>query len=176
MRESAGRPRPFRHVPVLVWVLVAGAVLAAGHGRAAAHGIDTDAVWRSDAGVVFSQEQLAKIERVLKNARCRNEKTGCGYRSDGRPVKGSAADIQLIPWKVSAHPGFLVRADLCGAGGCDEGLFVRIAGKWRLLIESFGMLERDRTSTRGFRDLVFRPRGASPIRLVWNGKAYQPID
>lgn len=165
-----------RELRLVVWVLVAGAVLGAGHGVAAAHGIDTGAVWRSDAGVVFSEEQLAKIEVVLKNARCRDEKTGCGYRADGRPAKGSAADIQLIPWKVSAHPGFLVRADRCGAGGCDEGLFVRIDGTWRLLIESFGRLERERTATQGFRDLVFRPRGAPPIRLVWNGTAYQPVE
>lgn len=155
---------------VLLGILVLAAVSA---GPAAAHGIDTSAVWRGGVEV-FSEEQLAKIEPILKAGGCKNQKKGCAYRNDGRAVKESDADIRVIPWMVSSQPGFLVRADRCGAGGCDEGLFVRIGGKWRLLTETFGVLEREDTSTRGFRDLRFRPRGGDAIRLVWNGTGYRP--
>ncbi|HYE92499.1 MAG TPA: hypothetical protein VEA38_15830 [Terriglobales bacterium] len=144
-----------------------------GAGVVQAHGIDVAAVWRSD-GAVFSDEQLARIEPILKNARCKDVKVGCAYSNAGRLVKAKDADIRLIPWKVSAHPAYLVRADRCGAGGCDEGLFVRIDGRWRLLIESFGRLERQATERRGFADLVFRPRGGEPVVLGWDGRAYRP--
>ena len=152
-------------------------MLAATLGTAAAavHGIDVAGVWRSD-GQVFSDEQLAVIEKILTTTRCTDEKSGCGYRHDGKPTKrGTAADIKIMPWKVSSHPAYLVRADYCAAGGCDEGLFVRIDGRWRLLIESFGVLAREPEATRGFQDLRFRPRGATPFRLVWDGRSYQPV-
>jgi hypothetical protein len=159
------------HAPRLLVTAVLFACLSSA-ALAEAHGIDASSVWRGGVEV-FSGEQLAKIEPILKAGRCKDLKKGCSYRNDGRPVKESDADIRIIPWQVSAHPGFLVRADRCGAGGCDEGLFVRIDGKWRLLIESFGVLERDGTSTRGFRDLLFRPRGGDPVRLIWDGTSYQ---
>jgi hypothetical protein len=166
-----------RHRRVSRWLGALALTVATTLGTARgveAHRIDVDAVWRSD-GAVFSEEQLAVIEKILTTTRCKDEKSGCGYRHDGKPVKrGTAPDVRIIPWSVSPQPAYLVRADYCGAGGCDEGLFVRIDGRWRLLIESFGVLEREPGSTRGFRDLRFRPRGGAPFRLVWDGRSYQP--
>ena len=169
---SAARPGSWRRWLGALGLTVVTSLGAA--GGAGAHRIDVDAVWRSD-GAVFSEEQLAVIEKILTTTRCKDEKSGCGYRHDGKPVKrGTAPDIRIIPWSVSSQPAYLVRADYCGAGGCDEGLFVRIDGRWRLVIESFGVLERETGSTRGFRDLRFRPRGGAPFRLVWDGRSYRP--
>jgi hypothetical protein len=171
LSASATRTGPWRR-----WLGALALALAATLGPAvgaAAHRIDIDAVWRSD-GRVFTDDQLAVIEKILTSTRCRDEKAGCGYRHDGKPVKRGTPDIRIIPWRVSSHPAYLVRADYCGAGGCDEGLFVRVDGRWRLVIESFGVLERESGSTRGVRDLRFRPRGAAPFRLVWDGRRYRP--
>jgi hypothetical protein len=162
-----------RLLSLAVFFMIAASV--PGADRAEAHGIDTGSVWRGGVEV-FSEAQLGKIEPILKAGRCKDQKKACAYRHDGRPVKESDADILVIPWKVSDHPGFLVRPDRCGAGGCDEGLFVRIGGQWRLLIETFGVLQRQDASTRGFRDLQFRPRGGDPITLVWDGTRYRPAD
>jgi hypothetical protein len=175
-RRAGGKSRRASRAHRRGWLGALALVAAAlgAPGIAAAHRIDLDTVWRSD-GAVFSGEQLAVIEKILASTRCHDEKSGCGYRHDGRPAKrGTLPDIRILPWKVSSHPAFLVRPDHCSAGGCDEGLFVRIDGRWRLLVESFGVLERDTASTRGLRDLRFRPRGAAPIRLVWDGKGYRP--
>lgn len=145
--------------------------------RAAAserRGIDTSTVWRKDVEV-FSVEQLVTLEPILRASRCRNAKVGCLYLENGRRGTEARYAFRVIPWKVSKHPGYLVRNDRCGAGGCDEGLFVLIDGRWRLLTETFGVLERDRSSTHGFRDLVFIPRGQAPIRLEWDGRAYREV-
>jgi len=134
--------------------------------------IDTSAVWRAETEV-FSAEHLAKLEPILRAARCRNEKTGCLYQDNGRPGTENNFAFRLIPWPVSSDPGYLVHADRCSAGGCDQGLFVRIDGRWRLLIEGFGVLRRDEASMRGFHTVVFRPRVGAPVRLVWDGRAYR---
>jgi hypothetical protein len=79
----------------------------------------------------------------------------------------------VIPWKVSRHLSYLVRNDRCAPGGCDEGLFVLVDGRWRLVIETFGILERASSATLGFSDLRFTPRGQAPVRLEWDGRAYR---
>jgi len=134
-------------------------------------GINTSAVWRAETEV-FTADQLVKLEPILRASRCRNEKTGCTYQDNGRPGSEGSFAFRLIPWKVSRHRSYLVRNDRCGVGGCDEGLFVLIDGRWRLVTETFGVLERARSSTLGFSDLVFRPRARPPVRLVWDGRAY----
>jgi hypothetical protein len=168
-RHNSARCGRGRRAPWVLALIVAAVLMTP---SMAAARIDTDAVWRSD-GPVFSDDQLVVIEKILTATRCTDEKSGCGYRHDGTPAKrGTTADIKIIRWQVSSHPAYLVRADYCGAGGCDEGVFVRIDNRWRLLIESFGMLERERTSTRGFRDLTFHPRGGAAFRLTWSGRGY----
>ncbi len=135
-------------------------------------GIDTSLVWRGDTEV-FSAAELARLEPILRSSSCTNDRIGCLYQDNGRPGSEDAFSFRLIPWKVSRHRGYLVRNDRCGAGGCDEGLFVLIDGQWRLLIEIFGTLYRDASSTDGFHDLIFQPRGQEPVRLVWDGRAYR---
>ena len=135
-------------------------------------GIDVTETWRGE-NQVFTPGQLEKLEPILASSTCRDEKAGCTYQDNGKPGSEASFAFRLIPWKVSGHRGYLVRNDRCGAGGCDEGLFVLIDGQWRLLIEAFGILERARTSTHGFNDLTFRPRGQAPVRLVWDGRAYR---
>jgi hypothetical protein len=135
-------------------------------------GIDVSETWRGE-NQVFTPEQLEKLEPILSSSTCRDEKAGCTYHDTGKAGSEASFDFRLIPWKVSGHRGYLVRNDRCGAGGCDEGLFVLIDGQWRLLIETFGILERARTSTHGFSDLTYRPRGLPPVRLVWDGRAYR---
>ena len=98
------------------------------------------------------------------------------YQDNGKPGSEASFAFRLLPWKVSRHRGYLVRNDRCGAGGCDEGLFVLIDGQWRLLIEIFGMLRREPSSTDGFSNLLFQPRGQEPIRLVWDGRAYRAAE
>lgn len=149
---------------------------AKGKGRKAApvenRGIDTSSVWRAETEV-FSAEQLAKLEPILNASTCRNEKVGCPYQDNGKPGSEDSFAFRLIPWKVSKHRSYLVRNDRCGAGGCDQGLFVLIDGRWRLVAETFGILERASSSTLGFNDLRFLPRGQAPMRLVWDGRAYR---
>lgn len=150
---------------------------AKGKGRKAAapvenRGIDTSSVWRAETEV-FSAEQLAKLEPILNASTCRNEKVGCPYQDNGKPGSEASFAFRLIPWKVSKHRSYLVRNDRCGAGGCDQGLFVLIDGRWRLVTETFGILERASSSTLGFNDLRFLPRGQAPMRLVWDGRAYR---
>ena len=135
-------------------------------------GIDTSETWRGETQV-FSPEQLEKLEPILRSSTCQNEKTGCMYLENGKTGSEASFAFRLIPWKVSAHRAYLVRNDRCGAGGCDEGLFVLIDGQWRLVIEAFGVLQRDRSATQGFSDLIFRPRGQPTVRLVWDGQAYR---
>jgi hypothetical protein len=135
-------------------------------------GIDVSAVWRAETEV-FTEDQLAKLEPILRASKCRNEKIGCTYLENGRPGSEASFAFRVIPWKVSRHRSYLVRNDRCGAGGCDEGLFLLIDGRWRLVIEAFGILERASSATLGFSDLVFRPRGQAPVRLVWDGRAYR---
>jgi hypothetical protein len=141
---------------------------------AARPGIDTGEVWRGETEV-FTPEQLAKLEPILRSSTCKNEKVGCAYLESGRPGSEASYAFRVIPWKVSRHRSYLVRNDRCGIGGCDEGLFVLIDGRWRLLTETFGVLERAPTSTLGFSDLRFRPRGQEPVRLVWDGRAYREV-
>src|SRR5438105_12308943 len=86
-------------------------------------GIDTSPVWRADTEV-FSSEDLTKLEPILRASTCKDEKTGCMYQDNGKPGSEASFAFRLIPWKVSRHRGYLVRNDRCGAGGCDEGLFV----------------------------------------------------
>jgi hypothetical protein len=138
-------------------------------------GIDASLVWRAETDV-FSAADLDKLEPILRTAGCANEKTGCLYQDNGKPASEAGFAFRLIPWKVSRHRGYLVRNDRCGAGGCDEGLFVLIDGQWRLLVEIFGMLRRQPSSTDGFTDLVFYPRGQGAIRLVWDGRAYRTAE
>jgi hypothetical protein len=137
-------------------------------------GIDASAVWRTETDV-FAPGQLAKLEPILHRSTCRNEKTGCLYHEDGRAASEDWYAFRLIPWKVSSHRAYLVRNDRCGAGGCDEGLFVLIDGQWRLLVETFGILNRTPSSTLGFSDLTFRPRGRAPVRLAWDGQGYREV-
>jgi len=137
-------------------------------------GIDTTAVWRAESEV-FTTEQLVKLEPILRASTCRNAKTGCTYLDNGRPGSEASFAFRLIPWPVSRHRGYLVRNDRCAPGGCDEGLFVLIDGRWRLLTETFGILERAGSTTLGFSDLVFRPRGGTPVRLVWDGRGYREV-
>jgi hypothetical protein len=137
-------------------------------------GVDTAAVWRAETEV-FTPEQLMKLEPILRASTCRNEKTGCTYLDNGRPGSEASFAFRLIPWAVSRHRGYLVRNDRCAPGGCDEGLFVLIDGRWRLLTETFGILERASSTTLGFSDLVFRPRGKAPVRLVWDGRGYREV-
>jgi hypothetical protein len=133
--------------------------------------IDVGQVWRWD-GNVFTDEQLVKLEPLLRTKGCKDDR-GCAYRDDGRRALRDDADFVLIPWRVSHDPGYLVRADRCVPGGCDQGLFVRVDGRWRLLVEAFGILDREEDSTHGFRALLFYPRGAEPVRLEWDGRAYR---
>ena len=104
---------------------------------------------------------------------CRDVKDGCLYQDNGRPGSEASFAFRLIPWKVSKHRSYLVRNDRCAPGGCDEGLFVLVDGRWRLVIETFGVLERATSMTLGFNDLRFKPRGQAPLRLVWDGRAYR---
>ena len=134
--------------------------------------IDTSDVWRAETQV-FSAADLEKLEPILRRSSCTNEKDGCLYLDNGKPGSEASFAFRVIPWKVSRHRGYLVRNDRCGAGGCDEGLFVLIDGQWRLLVEIFGTLRRQSSTTDGFRDLVFKPRGQESIRLVWDGRAYR---
>jgi hypothetical protein len=138
-------------------------------------GIDTSAVWRAETEV-FTPEQLVKLEPILRASKCRNDKVGCTYLDNGRPGSEASYAFRLLPWSVSKHRAYLVRNDRCGAGGCDEGLFVLIDGRWRLVTETFGVLARAPSSTLGFSDLIFRPRGQAPVRLVWDGRAYREDD
>jgi hypothetical protein len=135
-------------------------------------GIDTSVVWRAETEV-FTPEQLVKLEPILRASKCRNDKVGCTYLDNGRPGSEASYAFRLLPWSVSKHRAYLVRNDRCGAGGCDEGLFVLIDGRWRLVTETFGILQRGKSSTLGFSDLIFRPRGQPPVRLVWDGRAYR---
>ena len=135
-------------------------------------GIDTSAVWRADTEV-FSSDQLVLLEPILHASACKDEKVGCLYLENGRPGSEASFAFRLIPWQVSKHRGYLVRNDRCGAGGCDEGLFVLVDGRWRLVIETFGVLERASSTTLGFNDLRFKPRGQAPLRLVWDGRGYR---
>ena len=135
-------------------------------------GIDTSAVWKTDTDV-FSAEQLVKLEPILNASTCRDVKDGCLYQDNGRPGSEASFAFRLIPWKVSKHRSYLVRNDRCAPGGCDEGLFVLVDGRWRLVIETFGVLERASSMTLGFNDLRFKPRGQAPLRLVWDGRAYR---
>ena len=133
--------------------------------------IDVSEVWRQTE--VFSAEQLVKLEPILRASTCKNEKAGCTYLDNGRAGSEASFAFRLIPWKVSKHRSYLVHNDRCGAGGCDQGLFVQIDGRWRLVTEMFGLLERERSATLGFNDLVAHPRGQTPVRLEWNGQAYR---
>jgi hypothetical protein len=145
---------------------------------AALQGIDTDHVWRGETEV-FTAEQLVRLEPILRDSICKNEKVGCLYLENGRPGSEASYAFRVIPWKVSRYPSYLVRNDRCGAGGCDEGLFVQIDGRWRLVTETFGVLERASSMTLGFNALRFHPRGQPPLRLVWNGRTYReapPVD
>jgi hypothetical protein len=139
---------------------------------AESRGIDTHAVWKADTDV-FPAEQLMKLEPILNASTCRDEKDGCLYQDNGKPGSEASFAFRLIPWKVSRHRSYLVRNDRCAPGGCDEGLFVLVDGRWRLVIETFGVLERASSMTLGFHDLRFKPRGQPPIRLVWDGRAYR---
>ena len=38
------------------------------------------------------------------------------------------------------------------------------------------MLRREPSSTDGFSNLLFQPRGQEPIRLVWDGRAYRAAE
>jgi hypothetical protein len=138
-------------------------------------GIDATHVWRGETEV-FTAEQLARLEPILRDSTCKTEKVGCTYLENGRLAPEASYDFRVIPWKVSRYPSYLVRNDRCGAGGCDEGLFVQIDGRWRLVTETFGVLERASSTTLGFNDLRFHPRGQAPIRLVWDGRAYREAD
>jgi len=133
--------------------------------------IDASEVWRWEEPI-FSEETLHKLEPILRATRCSDDK-GCGYHDDGRKASRDGPDFLLIPWRVSRAAAYLVRIDRCGAGGCDQGLFVKVGGRWRLVVEGFGEIERDDEATLGFRDLVFRPRLVAPIRLQWNGRGYR---
>jgi hypothetical protein len=135
-------------------------------------GIDTGGVWKTETDV-FSAEQLAKLEPILHASTCRDTKAGCLYQDNGKPGSEASFAFRLIPWKVSKYRSYLVRNDRCGAGGCDEGLFVLVDGRWRLVVETFGVLERAGSATLGFDDLRFTPRGQAPIRLEWDGRAYR---
>jgi hypothetical protein len=135
-------------------------------------GIDVSEAWRGETQV-FSADRLEKLEPILRGSGCQDAKGGCLYLENGRPGSEASFAFRLIPWKVSGHRAYLVQNDRCGAGGCDQGLFVAIDGQWRLLLEGFGMLERGRSSTQGFSDLTFRPRGHPPVKLVWDGRAYR---
>ncbi len=135
-------------------------------------GIDTSTVWKAETDV-FSAEQLVKLEPILRASTCRDEKDGCLYQDNGKPGSEASFAFRVIPWKVSGHRSYLVRNDRCAPGGCDEGLFVLIDGRWRLVVETFGVLERASSKTLGFNDLRFKPRGQSPIGLVWDGRAYR---
>jgi hypothetical protein len=135
-------------------------------------GIDTSGVWKTETDV-FSAEQLAKLEPILHASTCRDTKAGCLYQDNGKPGSEASFAFRLIPWKVSKYRSYLVRNDRCGAGGCDEGLFVLVDGRWRLVVETFGILERAGSATLGFNDLRFTPRGQAPVRLEWDGRAYR---
>jgi hypothetical protein len=136
--------------------------------------IDVSNVWRESE--VFSADQLVKLEPILRTSTCKNETVGCPYHDNGRPGSEGNFDFRLIPWKVSRHRSYLVRNDRCAPGGCDQGLFVQIDGRWRLVTEMFGVLERQGSSTRGFEDLVAHPRGQPSVNLVWDGQAYREAD
>jgi hypothetical protein len=136
--------------------------------------IDVSNVWRESE--VFSADQLVKLEPILRTSTCRNETVGCPYHDNGRPGSEGSFDFRLIPWKVSRHRSYLVRNDRCAPGGCDQGLFVQIDGRWRLVTEMFGILARQGSSTRGFDDLVIHPRGQPSVTLVWDGQAYREAE
>ena len=133
--------------------------------------IDVSEVWRESE--VFSATQLVKLEPILRASTCTNEKVGCPYLDNGRAGSEARFAFRLIPLKVSRHRSYLVRNDRCGAGGCDQGLFVQIDGQWRLVAEMFGTLQRQSSTTLGFNDLVVHPRGQPPVHLVWDGQAYR---
>ena len=141
--------------------------------RVEATPIDASQVWRETE--VFSAQQLVKLEPILRASKCTNEKVGCPYLDNGRTGSEASFSFRLIPWKVSSskHRSYLVRNDRCGAGGCDQGLFVQIDGRWRLVVEMFGTLERLSSMTLGFNDLVVQPRGQRPVRVVWDGQTYR---
>jgi hypothetical protein len=135
-------------------------------------GIDTSAVWRPDTEV-FSAEQLVRLEPILRASTCKDEKNGCLYQENGKPGSEANFAFRVFPWSVSRHRSYLVQNDRCAAGGCDGGLFVLVDGQWRLVIEAFGVLERASSTTLGFNDLRFKPRGQAPVRLVWDGRRYR---
>jgi hypothetical protein len=135
-------------------------------------GIDTSGVWRGETEV-FPADQLVQLEPILHASTCKDEKVGCLYQENGRAGSEASFAFRLIPWKVSKHRAYLVRNDRCAPGGCDEGVFVFVDGRWRLVIETFGVLERASSMTLGFNDLRFKPRGQAPVRLVWDGRAYR---
>ena len=139
--------------------------------KSEARPIDVSNVWRESE--VFSAEQLVKLEPILRASACKNETVGCTYHDNGRPGSEGSFDFRLIPWRVSRHRSYLVRNDRCAPGGCDQGLFVQIDGRWRLVTEMFGVLERQGSSTLGFDDLMVHPRGQPSIGLVWDGQAYR---
>ena len=140
--------------------------------RVEATPIDVSQVWRETE--VFSAQQLVKLEPILRASKCTNEKVGCPYLDNGRTGSEASFTFRLIPWNVSSkHRSYLVRNDRCGAGGCDQGLFVQMDGRWRLVVEMFGTLERLSSMTLGFNDLVVQPRGQPPVRVVWDGQTYR---
>jgi hypothetical protein len=142
-----------------------------GESVEAARPIVVDEVWRESE--VFTAEQLVKLEPILRRSTCDNAKAGCTYLDNGKPGTEGNFAFRLIPWAISRHRAYLVRNDRCSAGGCDQGLFVQIDGRWRLVTEMFGTLERQSSTTLGFNDLVLHPRGQPPVRLVWDGQAYR---
>ena len=80
-----------------------------GAGVVQAHGIDVAAVWRSD-GAVFSDEQLARIEPILKNARCKDLKVGCAYSNAGRLV--TRDELLESVWRLPAATVFTRTVDM----------------------------------------------------------------
>jgi len=140
--------------------------------RVEATPIDVSQVWRETE--VFSAQQLVKLEPILRASKCTKEKVGCPYLDNGRTGSEASFTFRLIPWNVSSkYRSYLVHNDRCGAGGCDQGLFVQIDGRWRLVVEMFGTLERLSSMTLGFNDLVVQPRGQPPVRVVWDGQTYR---
>ena len=139
--------------------------------RVEAKPIDVGDVWRQTE--VFSEAQLVKLAPILRASTCTKEKVGCTYLDDGRAGSEASFAFRLIPWKVSKHRSYLVHNDRCAPGGCDQGLFIQIDGRWRLVTEMFGILQRQGKTTLGFEDLVAYPRGQPPVTLVWDGQAYR---
>ena len=112
---------------------------------------------------MFSPGQLVQLEPILNGSSCKDEKNGCLYQENGKPGSEASFTFRLIPWSVSRHRSYLVQNDRCAPGGCDAGLFVLVDGQWRLVIETFGVLERASSTTLGFNDLRFKPRGQAPV-------------